>query len=297
MLRVSRFNFFANVITSGENRLFFLAIGLNYSKVGSFFLSNAYFYVLCYSGNSNLPMKVIHLWRVFVGIMMVISVANVVFLDWVWLQDRDKLDGVIRQVNQLTTAFVGVGGRLADMDEGEKDILLGNGDDFAQVTTDACGPECEKQIVSAVAAALASAPTASPSSSTTNTVTNTVTKAGTFYIPLSGTGSVDSLDWMDIPTTETIIDWAEYGGTKTVSWDGYAKVFQGNGKVLLRLFDKTNGIEVANSNMSTGSQNSVHLVSGPLSVWEGKNTYVVQVKTLTGYEGFFESGRIKVVVK
>ncbi len=192
----------------------------------------------------------------------------------------------------MTTAFTSLGGDKQDENSGVSSEGLGSSN---------CDAACEKLMDEKITAALSqistrSATKKSSSGGTTTIINNTNTQSGTYYIPLSGTGSTTSLDWVEIPRTETEVNWDEYGADKQITWDAYAKVYQGNGKVSLRLYDKTNKVAVGNSELETGSQDSVHLVSGGLSVWAGKNTYVVQAKTATGYEGFFESGRIKIIV-
>ena len=212
------------------------------------------------------------------------------FLNWVWFEDRKRNADVIDQVNQITKVLDSLDSNIS---ESVKDTTRDEGGSFV------CDSDCQKLVSREIQIALLdwSLNRSNASDSGTLIDTNVQTVAGTFYIPLSGTGSSKSLDWVNIPTTETRIDWAEYSGEKTITWDAYARVFQGNGKVFIRLFDVTNGVAVPGSEMETGSETTVHLISGSLSVNSGNNTYLVQVRTLTGYEGFFESGRIKVNVK
>ncbi len=235
------------------------------------------------------------------GVMIVIAIGNLLFIDYIWLRDRDRINQSTERLNQLTQAFTSLGGIIEGMTDGSSDLLMPVDEDSGTVRSDTCGPICQRVIEQQVALAIGSltpavSRTPTPASSGGG-ATVTVSKAGTYYIPLSGTGSTKNLDWTNIVTTETVIDWSEYGEARTVTWDAYAKIYQGNGKVSLRLYDKTNGIAVPNSELETGSETSVHLVSGQLAMWSGQNTYVVQVKSNTGYEAFFESGRIKVVVK
>jgi len=243
-------------------------------------------------------MRTLHLWRVFLGISSVILLLNMGLIDWLWFKDRVRLNDTMERVNQLTTAFGGLqpAEEMAEDEQALVEEITGNR---------TCGSVCERVIEKKVVEMMEASGSGTTSVGTTprsntSTITNTTTvvsKAGTYYIPLSGTGSTTSRDWVDIPSTEIVVDWSEYGSNYTVTWDAYSKVHQGNGKTLIRLYDKTNAVEVPGSNLETGSENTVHLVSSVLTLWAGKNTYVVQVKSLTGYQAFFESGRIKVIVK
>lgn len=242
-------------------------------------------------------MRTLHLWRIFLAITSVILILNMAAIDYFWLQDRTRLDETIQTVNQLTTAISNLPSVATDSTQ--EAVIIDDG-----IDNRACGSVCERVIERKVAEALDSTNTTSTSPDPPTTTrptsppaTTLVSKAGTYYIPFSNSGSTTNRDWTDLSGTETIIDWSEYGSNYTVTWDAYAKVFQGNGKTRIRLFDKTHGIAVPNSELETSSENTVHLVSGELSVWSGTNTYLVQVLSLTGYEAFFESGRIKIVVK
>jgi hypothetical protein len=241
-------------------------------------------------------MRTLHLWRVFLAISVVILMANVLFIDYVWLDERGRLEETIKRVNQIAEALA-----VLKTDGIEEQILEEGSQGGGDFTDRTCGTLCERVIERKVAEALDSAvisPTSpNPAMPETKTTTTVVTKTGTYYIPLSGTGFTTNRDWTDIASTETVVDWSEYGGEHTVTWDAYAKVHQGNGKTMIRLYDKTNAVEVPGSNLETGSENTAHLVSSELTLWSGKNTYVVQVKSLTGYQAYFESGRIKVIVK
>ena len=245
-------------------------------------------------------MRTIHLWRIFVFVMIVVAMVNVLLIDYVWLKDREQVDQVSERINQLTTAFTSLGGVLKAQLDGSGNLIMPEGGDD-EVRTDTCGSVCQRMIEQKVAQAIGTVTlpvtSSTPGANTTTNTTTIVSRAGTYYIPLSGIGSTKNLDWVNLTNTETTIDWSEYGDNRTVTWDIYAKIYQGNGKATVRLYDKTNAIAIPNSELQTGSENTVHLVSGELQMWSGNNTYVVQVKTNTGYEAYFESGRIKVVVK
>lgn len=248
-------------------------------------------------------MRTLHLWRIFLLVMIIIVTANILFLDYIWLSERKtysdavvKLNTVVDLINDGSSALLNQSSQAMEATSTTKlqSPVIRNDSD--------CGPLCQRIIEQKVAQAINVAKvlpvSPDPVTQTTNTTTtNIVIQAGTYYIPLGGTGSTKNTSWTEIPTTETVIDWSEYGNKYTITWDAYGKVYQGNGKAKFRIYDKTNNIAVPNSEIETGSETSAHMISSNLQVWSGKNTYVVQTKSLTGYESFFESGRIKVVVK
>lgn len=245
-------------------------------------------------------MRNIHLWRIFLAVSVVILIANMAFIDYIWLQDRGKLNRTIENFNKLAVLVTSTE-QEAELSgkSSTSELVVG-----PEIEARGCGPVCERVIERKVAEALdiinvpAKSPNAGASATPTSTATNTavVTQTGTYYIPLSGTGNTSSRDWVDIANTETVIDWSEYGPNRTITWDIYGRIFQGNGKARFRLYDKTNSVAVPGSDLETASETSAHLTSGPLTMWSGKNTYIVQALSLTGYTAYFESGRIKVTV-
>lgn len=117
------------------------------------------------------------------------------------------------------------------------------------------------------------------------------------YIPFGGAGSTTSRDWVDVPGSGAFVNLSEYSGVTAVVWEVFLRVNQGNGRAYARLFDVTHGIAVAGSEISTDSSAFALVGSGQLSLWAGNNEYRVQVKSLTGYEAFVESPRLKITTK
>lgn len=226
-------------------------------------------------------------WRMFVVLVLLVMMGNLLFLDWyiirehkdnvVWRARTEAAENLaevvfLKQRDQVESGGIPVIGGMTKCDS-------------------ACQEEIERQVKLAVQDTM-------PFDYGGSTTTIVNSRSGTFYVPLGLAGSTTSLDWVNLGNTETEVNWAEYGsGSRIVTWEAYAKVFQGNGEALIRLYDVTNGVPVWGSEMKTGDQNFVLLKSGALTYTEGNVTYVVQAKTLTGYEAFVEGGKIKVVVR
>jgi hypothetical protein len=115
------------------------------------------------------------------------------------------------------------------------------------------------------------------------------------YIPLGGSGgSINTLNsYGDVTTTETIIDSASYPGAKGVYLEADISIYQGNGAAYARLFNKTDGVAL-NSEVSTTSENFNLKTSGSFNLASGKKTYLIQLKTNTGYSAQLNTARLRV---
>ncbi len=163
-----------------------------------------------------------------------------------------------------------------------------------------CNQECEQKIAETVAQAIATLsakPTAPPAQILKTTPPPTATsKEQISYIPVGGAGSTTNTDWANLYNTDFFFDAGEYGRIKEIRWSVNLKIFQ-NGEVFARLFDATHGVAIPGSEISTKSVSYSLIESSPLTFLSGKNVYRVQMKSLTGYEAFFDSGRIKIVTE
>lgn len=116
------------------------------------------------------------------------------------------------------------------------------------------------------------------------------------YLNLNGTITTQNTDWTDIGGTDTPINLAtEYGKDAYVDWDASIKTSSSGSKVFVRLYDETHNIAVNGSDLESNSTTSVRVSSGRLYLWQGQNTYRVQIKSLNGVDASFDGGRIKIV--
>lgn len=165
--------------------------------------------------------------------------------------------------------------------------------------TDTCGSVCQEIIAQKVSEAIAtiSGKETVKEITVVKETTQQVSQPQIIYIPLGGGGSTTSQDWADVANAEVWLDMADYANVDKIYFEGFIKVKHGVGKVYARLYDVTHRIGVQGSDIETSSENYTLVESGLLSLWRGKNLYRVQIKSLTGYEAFFDSGRIKIVIK
>jgi len=141
------------------------------------------------------------------------------------------------------------------------------------------------------------APTTTPNRTPESALPVPVKTKTTTYMPIPGSGSILSYDWVNLSGTEFYFNPADFPGLVEVRFEANMRLFNGNGLAFLRLFDTTNGIEIWYSQIQTGNQDSTVVVSDPLPFRSGNNLIVVQAKSLTADTTVFNSGRLKIVTK
>jgi len=115
------------------------------------------------------------------------------------------------------------------------------------------------------------------------------------YLPIPGSGNTGQTSWTDLSGTEFYLDKDDYPGFKEAYLEVNMKLFQGNGYAFIRLYDVTNKRAVDGGEIQTNSQTSTVVTSGKLSIWEGRNLYKMQARSLTADTTYFESGRIRIL--
>ena len=119
----------------------------------------------------------------------------------------------------------------------------------------------------------------------------------TSYIPVPGSGSTLSNNWVDLEGTDFYLSTSDYPGLVGVYIEANIKLQNGNGEAYVRLYDVTNSRGVDNSTLLTTSLTSVFVSNGPISLWAGYNHYKIQAKSLTADTAHFESGRLKIITE
>ncbi len=128
----------------------------------------------------------------------------------------------------------------------------------------------------------------------TTTPQSTPTPSAPIYIPLGTGGSSTGLDWTTIPSQSIIINTAQYPGYTNMTLQVNLLVYQGNGTAYAQLFNTTTGTAVISSQVSTTSSTFTQLSSGNFTLTPGQNTYVLQLKSSTGYAA--TAGNASIVV-
>lgn len=130
---------------------------------------------------------------------------------------------------------------------------------------------------------------------TPQTIVQTAQKE--IFIPV-GDGSTTSNSYTNLSGVQVTIDSSKYSGIASVDFEASVWVTGGNGKAYAQLFNVTAGHPVWNSEISTSSGSGTLLVSAPITLDGGQNTYGVQAKTnLTDFSANVRTARIKIVLR
>lgn len=167
-----------------------------------------------------------------------------------------------------------------------------------EVLSNNCGASCQAYIDKKIDEEIAALPTPEAKETIVEKIT-TVEKSSktqqTTFIPISGGETTTrNVDWVSLDNTQFTFDQSDYGASPTITWDANIKV-DGDSKAYVRLYDGTHGIGVQGSEQTTTSGSYINLSAGPLAIWQGRNTYKVQIKSLNGAQVYYSSGRLKVV--
>lgn len=158
-----------------------------------------------------------------------------------------------------------------------------------------CGDECKRKIEEEVTKKVAEV-TGNIGTTQNKPTGSQPTKKQTSYISLDGTGSTTGTDWIDVPGVEVAFDLVQdFGKEAMASWEISLKVADGNGQAFARLFDVTNGIAVAQSEISTVDNSAFKRVnSGYLNLWSGRNVYRVQIRSLNTFRVDSTGAKIRI---
>jgi len=117
-----------------------------------------------------------------------------------------------------------------------------------------------------------------------------------FFIPL-GSGQGSGTDWTDVPGLQASLDPGSYPNVKQVVLEVSAQTPTGNQTASIRLFNKTAQHPVWFSDVSLSGGDAKLLVSQPITLDTGNNTYQVQMRTQLGYQTNVLQSRIHITLQ
>lgn len=130
---------------------------------------------------------------------------------------------------------------------------------------------------------------------TQQTIVQTAQKE--IFIPV-GEGSTNSNSYTNLSGAQVMVDSSKYSGIASADFEANVWVTGGNGKAYTQLFNVTAGHPVWNSEITTSSASGILLVSAPIMLDSGQNTYQIQAKTdLTDFSTNVRTARIKIVLR
>lgn len=146
--------------------------------------------------------------------------------------------------------------------------------------------------------ATSSSPSITPTPTSTSSPAKSIvsSKTSVSYIPIPGSGQTLNNQWTDLHGTEFYLNKNDFPGLKQAYFEANFKLFNGNGKAYLRLFDITNGIEIWGSQIETSSQLDTMISSSQITLRKDNSLIRVQAKSLTADTTIFNSGRLKLVI-
>lgn len=125
-------------------------------------------------------------------------------------------------------------------------------------------------------------------------VTTAPVKKPPLYIPLNSGGSTTDANWFSFDAYQISLDPAEYPGYFTVQLEVVGRLIQDIGTGYVRLYNRTDGIEITSSGASTASDKSVLISSGGFKLASGRKTYQLQAKSDKGIEFYIQNARLKI---
>jgi hypothetical protein len=130
----------------------------------------------------------------------------------------------------------------------------------------------------------------------TKNIYQTVEKSSqpqTLYLPLGGSAATANTSWTLAQNTSLTFNRDDYPGARFI-FEVFAYSKQGAGQARVRLYDTTHQNGFFESEVVASTDSYVKLISGPLPLLSGTNTYQVQVKSSNGYDAYMDGARIKI---
>lgn len=114
-------------------------------------------------------------------------------------------------------------------------------------------------------------------------------------VEISASGTSAETEWTVVPGSEITFNKANYSGAKKMYFQASLSSDASDRTVYARLYDKTHGIGVQGSDISTESVTSVLVQSNPLNFFSGNLSLQVQIKSLNGNVASILNPRVRIV--
>ena len=118
-----------------------------------------------------------------------------------------------------------------------------------------------------------------------------------YFIPL-GSGVISSQTLMTISGMQATIDGSAYGNIETATFEITVSIPTGNQTANFQLYNSTANHPVWNSSVNfAGGGTPQLLISSPITLDPGSNTYVVQGSTQLQYPAYITQARVHIITQ
>ena len=108
-----------------------------------------------------------------------------------------------------------------------------------------------------------------------------------------GSGSSSKTDWTTLTSAQINIDTTNYPGNPKFYFEAASSII--GGEAYTRLVRKSDTGLVAGANLVHNSSSPTWKISGPITLYAGNHTYIVQVRSSSGEKVVLEGARVKVI--
>lgn len=220
---------------------------------------------------NNLPQKKLIPFKFIIIFILLLIIANIVYLDIIYFQNPNSNTQKDSQV--ATTSKV-------------SPVQIPN------LNQEICPNSCLSQIYQATTSTKLTHEI-SPAKALSQT---NVSYAKEFFVPF-GSGSSEASDWEDVAGLKAYIDSAKYPSIKTVVFEASVQIPTGNETAFVRLYNETDKHPVWFSDVSLEGGNPQFLISKPITLEEGEKVYKVQMKTSLKYKATLNQARIRITTR
>ncbi len=238
--------------------------------------------------------------KIALGFIALVFVANVLLLDFFFVQQRGSFLDFQTRLTQLADSFKILGGRLYTSSGGEVNPNQKPGDGpsiLNPVNNSICPTSCVDLIsLSATAGSRVSTKSLIAPYVPTTTTNTTASSKGEYFVPM-GSGSVNQTsDWTNIDSAQASFDAGNYSFIKAAYFEVFLRrSTSASGDVYARLFDATTPAILWGSEATTNSTSST-FISKQITLSSGQKTYKVQMYSTNGVS-YLDQARIRIVTQ
>jgi hypothetical protein len=165
---------------------------------------------------------------------------------------------------------------------------------ITQTSEAVCDALCQKNVAAMIKDQISPLPNKQPvQTQQQQIVTNSEPRE---YLLTLGTGSVDTLDWSDVPGVEIMIDTSKYPPIKQAYFETYMSIPIAGGFAHAKLVNVTDKHDVWFSEVSMEADKIVRQ-EVPITLTSGEKRYKVMMKSTLERDALLHNARIKLITE